>query len=321
MMRTCTNRGYIAVGMNFRGCGGVPLQTPRGYNGAYTGDVRHVVNHIVARLGAPTADPGDAGADEPVLFLVGHSLGANIVIKYAGEEGLSNTLPESVAGVVTLGNPMALNTFKISKFFSPIMNIGAKLTMLKNWSALARVTSPDIHRAIRQALKSFYLHQFDEALVPTFARNDTTYPFGFHIGFTDGMHYWTEGSSYRLSRYVSVPTLQVISSDDFLVAAPFKEKLAFSISNPNVMVLETTCGGHLGWHESPPGDSNTPFGVGSSWADVVTVDFIEANLATRRERSKGKAPSTQGEQHWTDGSSLYPRSRALAEAACIRSKL
>jgi predicted alpha/beta-fold hydrolase len=34
LMRTCTNRGWLAVGMNFRGCGGVPLATPRAYNGA-----------------------------------------------------------------------------------------------------------------------------------------------------------------------------------------------------------------------------------------------------------------------------------------------
>ena len=37
MMRTCVKRGWVAVGLNMRGCGGVEFQTPRGYNGAYTG--------------------------------------------------------------------------------------------------------------------------------------------------------------------------------------------------------------------------------------------------------------------------------------------
>ena len=50
LQRTCTNRGWIAVGMNFRGCGGAPVTTPRGYTGAYTGDIRGVVQSISARL-------------------------------------------------------------------------------------------------------------------------------------------------------------------------------------------------------------------------------------------------------------------------------
>lgn len=37
MMDSCIKRGWIALGMNMRGCGGVHLATPRGYNGAYTG--------------------------------------------------------------------------------------------------------------------------------------------------------------------------------------------------------------------------------------------------------------------------------------------
>ena len=50
LMRTFTNRGWVAVGMNFRGCGGIKLATPRCYNGAYTGDIRGVVQHIESRL-------------------------------------------------------------------------------------------------------------------------------------------------------------------------------------------------------------------------------------------------------------------------------
>ena len=37
MMRTCVERGWVAVALNLRGCGGVDFHTPRGYNGAYTG--------------------------------------------------------------------------------------------------------------------------------------------------------------------------------------------------------------------------------------------------------------------------------------------
>ncbi len=43
IMHSCTERGYIAVGMNSRGCGGNKLSTPRMHNAAYTNDLRLVI--------------------------------------------------------------------------------------------------------------------------------------------------------------------------------------------------------------------------------------------------------------------------------------
>lgn len=40
MMHSCTERGYIAVGMNSRGSGGIKLTTPRAHNASYTNDLR-----------------------------------------------------------------------------------------------------------------------------------------------------------------------------------------------------------------------------------------------------------------------------------------
>lgn len=87
LLRSFASRGWNAAGMNFRGCGGVPLTTPRAYNASYTGDLRNFVHQISARM----------DKDVPV-FLVGNSLGANVMTKYLGEEGLSGTLPPCVAG-------------------------------------------------------------------------------------------------------------------------------------------------------------------------------------------------------------------------------
>ena len=43
IMHSCTEKGYIAVGMNSRGCGGIKLTTPRPHHAAYTNDLRYVV--------------------------------------------------------------------------------------------------------------------------------------------------------------------------------------------------------------------------------------------------------------------------------------
>ena len=66
------------------------------------------------------------------------------------------------------------------------------------------------------------------------------------------------------------------------------------------MVMQTTCGGHLGWHEAPP----TGGWGGSSWADTAMVDFIQAVLDTQNEMQqnvrkyhKSAADKTQQERH------------------------
>lgn len=274
LMRTCTNRGWLAVGMNFRGCGGVPLATPRAYNGAYTGDIRCVVWNISARMaeGAP-------------IFLVGNSLGASNLTKYMGEEGLAGTLPSCVAGSICLGNPLFLDSRNADSIINPIMALGVKKTIIENWPSLHRmvVQSPQFRSSITKALKAWTLAGVDDALSPIFVRNDPVAPFGFRVGFKDGKSYWMDGSCYRLIRYISVPTLQIVAGDDFLVHGSFQNRISYCLANPNVMVVETRCGGHLGWQEAPP---NGNFGSSSSWADVATTDFIEAILEKRRNKSK-----------------------------------
>ncbi len=94
LMRSCTDRGWIACGFNFRGCGHVQMTTPRSYNAGYTGDLRCVIQKIQARL---------IDSDNIPVFVVGNSLGANIITKYLGEEGYSKTLPKCVKGGVSLG--------------------------------------------------------------------------------------------------------------------------------------------------------------------------------------------------------------------------
>lgn len=42
-------RGWRAVAMNHRGCGGTRLTSGWAYNGAFTGDVRMAVSHIRER--------------------------------------------------------------------------------------------------------------------------------------------------------------------------------------------------------------------------------------------------------------------------------
>jgi predicted alpha/beta-fold hydrolase len=171
MVRACTMRGWIAAGFNMRGCGGLALTTPRGYNAAYTGDIRGVVQQLSARLqGAP-------------LFLVGNSLSASLVTKYLGEEGLCGTLPDCVAGGAALGNPVSIDSRQMSLIFSPLLALGVKKSILEQWSALQQIKEPYFLSCIRRAMLAVTLAEFDSAMAPIMIRNDPVYPFSTRVGF------------------------------------------------------------------------------------------------------------------------------------------
>jgi predicted alpha/beta-fold hydrolase len=261
LQRTYVNRGYAAACMNFRGCGGVPMTTPRGYNGAYTGDIRNVVQQIASRMmKVPTTksqDSGhgcDDGSDHHSttttlpIFLVGNSLGANILTKYLGEEGAAGTLPQCVAGAASLGNPLLIHSGLVKFPFSVLMALGIKKIYLENWKSVV-TGMKDFHskHCIRNGMTASTIAAFDNATAPIFIRNDSSYPFGVKIGYEDGESYWFDASSYRYLKHINIPFLNLTARDDFLVSKPSRNKLGFCISNPNVMVVETRCGGHLGW--------------------------------------------------------------------------
>ena len=201
LTRECVRRGWIAVGFNFRGCGGVPLNTPRTYNGAYTGDIRGVVQTVSRRL----------QFHQQPLFLVGNSLGANLVAKYFGEEGKCGTLPPCVVGGWTLGNPMLIDSSNASPFVSPLIAAGAKRGLLSVYKSMKdmRAMSPYFAKCMFKAWTAITLADYERAMAPIYCRNDPEYPFGYKIGYDSAKAYWQDASSYRQTRFVSVPLLQL----------------------------------------------------------------------------------------------------------------
>ena len=215
---------------------------------------------------------------------------------------MSGTLPTCVAGAASLGNPLSMNSSLVTFPFNVAMALGVKKTLLENLSVFSKMTDKLSQGALKQALLSPTIAQIDEASAPVLARSGPFYPFAFRIGYKSGNSYWTDSSSFRLVRYISIPFLNLTAIDDFLVAAPNRHRLGFCISNPNVMVCETRCGGHLGWQESPP---DSYFGS-SSWADTAASEFFDAVMKTNVERH---------------GSPLTPHTRdGLAEDTVLSSE-
>jgi len=277
LMRSATDRGWIACGFNFRGCGNVQMTTPRGYNAAYTGDLRNVIMKIQSRL---------IDMDNTPVFIVGNSLGANLITKYLGEEGYSGTLPKCIKGGVSLGNPLNIHSDNLSFPWNILLGIGVKRIFAQNWKSMHNMSSCfHFKKAVRKALMAKTIGRLDDAMSPFLIRNETQYPFSTKIGFQDGEDYWHDASSNRYIQNVTVPLLILSSQDDFLVADPALRSLARCLSNPHVLVVKTKFGGHLGWQEAPPSGT---FGIGKSWADTAMGDFFASVLETMNtERQTG----------------------------------
>mmetsp|Transcript_4545 Transcript_4545/g.11523 ORF Transcript_4545/g.11523 Transcript_4545/m.11523 type:complete len:385 (+) Transcript_4545:155-1309(+) len=188
LQREIATRGWNACAMNFRGCGHVPMTTPRSYHAAYTGDIRCVVQQLSSRM---------ANNNVPI-FLIGNSLGANIVTKYLGEEGLAGSLPECVAGGISLGNPLLFYSDNINFPFNVGMGMARKATYLEHWHAIKNMNDSAWQIAKRKGLLSITLGQLDKAAAPLMIRNDPYPPFSTKIGYESGYDYWMDSGCYEM---------------------------------------------------------------------------------------------------------------------------
>ncbi|CAN4110716.1 unnamed protein product [Withania somnifera] len=84
--------GWNVVVSNHRGLGGVSTTSDCLYNAGWTEDTREVIDHL--RTQYPQAP----------LFVVGTSIGANVLVKYLGEEGVNT----AIVGAVAICSPLDL---------------------------------------------------------------------------------------------------------------------------------------------------------------------------------------------------------------------
>jgi pimeloyl-ACP methyl ester carboxylesterase len=92
LLRRACKHGWNVVVFNSRGCADSPVTTPQFYSASFTEDLRQVVKHVGTSF--PTSR----------LYAAGWSLGANILVRYLGQEGEHCPL----SGAVSLCNPFDL---------------------------------------------------------------------------------------------------------------------------------------------------------------------------------------------------------------------
>ena len=238
--------GFNVVRLNQRNCGGTESLTQTLYHSGLSGDIRCVIRELIERDSLPE------------IFAVGFSMGGNLVLKMAGETGMS--LPElravvAVAPALDLRScANALNeprNFVYERHFVAGLKRRMRLK-IKLFPQLFPVDGMERIRSVRE---------FDELITARFC------------GFAGADDYYARSSASRVLSGIRRPTLIITSQDD-----PFVPFASFALpairENPWIRLLATAQGGHCAFISNEPGDARF-------WAENRVVEFCRGAAETR----------------------------------------
>ncbi|MBL7871446.1 MAG: alpha/beta fold hydrolase [Cyclobacteriaceae bacterium] len=231
--------GFDALAWNYRGCSGEMNKKLRFYHSGATDDLGYVIQHAES-----------LGYSE--INLIGFSLGGNLTLKYAGEQG--NAISLKIKKIVTFSVPLNLRSSC------------EKISVPSNWMYSQRFLK-SLKKKV--ADKSNVLPELNVSRLPeikTLLEFDNTYTAPLH-GFRDAFDYYHQCSAIRFVSSIQRPTLIVNAlNDPFLSADCYPTE----IINPNLTFEYPQRGGHVGFalfHKN-----------GLYWSELRALDFIQSTL-------------------------------------------
>lgn len=213
--------GWNVVVSNHRGLGGVSLTSDCCYTAGWTEDIRKIIDHIHCEY------------PEAPLYAVGTSIGANVLVKYLGEDGANTPL----VGAAAICSPWDLlicgrfmNRRPVQKIYGRALMVGLQGYAQLHRSILSRLADWE------SIEKSSSLRDFDNHATRVLGKFETVDT------------YYRRSSSSNYVENVSVPLLCINALDDPVCtseAIPWDECRA----NKNVVLATTPHGGHLAFYE------------------------------------------------------------------------
>ncbi len=102
-------------------------------------------------------------------------------------------------------------------------------------------------------------------------------------GFDSLEHYMTTSSCSEVLDRVAVPLLGINARNDpFISREALDHTIERASRNPHVILVMTPTGGHIGW-----GEGLFLHLFRASWAERLTVDFIDAVRLVQQEGDRG----------------------------------
>ena len=187
LMNEAAKIGWRGCVVHFRGCGGTPNRLARAYHSGDSTELDWMVRRLRAREVGP-------------LYVVGVSLGANVLLKWLGEHGSTVSRVVSAAAAVSAPLDLMAAGDALGRGFN-LVYTAAFLKTLKRKSLAKLAQHPHIYDAVR-VRRARTLRAFDDVV---------TAP--LH-GFRDTDDYWTRASSKPVLGGIRVPTLMLNARND-----------------------------------------------------------------------------------------------------------
>ncbi|OWA50971.1 Phospholipase ABHD3 [Hypsibius exemplaris] len=246
LVQASDSLGLMAVVMNYRGVSG-SLKTPRSYCGADTSDVAEVVNHVK-----------DLYPNLP-LIAVGVSLGGILLTNYLAKCGKENA-DSRVLGGFTVSTPW---------------NIAASCKVLEeplNYYIFNRHLAQNLcaaanrHSEMLSKVPGLDLEQLKNVrTIKDFDHNFTAKMFGYE----SADDYYKSATPHDKVHQIKTRLLAINAADDMFSPYDAIPKEAAK-ENPNVCIMVTSHGGHIGFLEW------NPFGI--NFVERVFSQYVKALL-------------------------------------------
>ncbi|BBN17002.1 uncharacterized protein MPTK1_7g11160 [Marchantia polymorpha subsp. ruderalis] len=253
-----SDKGWRVLVINHRGLGGVSITSDYFYNAGWTEDLRRIIPNVQKKY------------PKSPLIAVGTSIGANILIKYLGEEKTKTP----IGGAVAICCPWDLvlcDRFISRKWVQALYNKALTTGLCEyaqlHQTALARMMDWNLLSSSRT------VRDFDNHCTRHVGKYETV-----------DTYYRRCGSSQYLEG-VAVPLLCVSAEDDPICtkeAIPYDECRV----NPNIILAVTKHGGHLGYFDG--------FGAKSIWYVRAATEFSKVLLSSSlmHQQNKGIDPAS-----------------------------
>jgi hypothetical protein len=235
-------RGWNAVRLNQRNCGGTEHLSVGLYHSGLTGDPKHVLEELINVDGLPS------------IVVVGYSLGGNLALKLAGDYG--DAAPPQLAAVCAV---------------SPTLDLAYCVDALER--PANRVYEWNFVRSLKARMRRkarLFPGKYDVSglgAIRSVRAFDDAFTAPAH-GFAGAADYYHRASSLRVVDRIRVPTLIITAADD-----PFVPPEQFDCpalrDNPNVEIMVTPVGGHCGFVAAGTD------GYDGYWAEETAVRFGE----------------------------------------------
>jgi predicted alpha/beta-fold hydrolase len=235
------NAGFITHRFHMRTCAGTENHCKTLYHAGLTGDLRSFLMQVRAEGGVNSELP---------IFLVGYSLGGNVVVKLAGELGETDL----IQGVCGVSVPLVLArcTKRMQDRENLLYERRFVKRMKKRMVATGRYTEAEL-----APLKTIWDID-DQVTAPSF-------------GFRGAAHYYETQSAINFVPRIRVPALLIQAKDDTYIPFEMYSHPALA-ANPSIRLLTTEHGGHLGFLQRR--------GLPRFWLDGTVLEFIESHLQT-----------------------------------------